>query len=122
MVERHPFRVGTIFQTRRKVTNVRDDRAAAQQARDEVNELVLAHGPWKTDRFQWVGVVINIVGAPEEVAPEPIVGRISKGEVPVVVDAYVEDLRRFRVDLPQLVVEYKRLMLRGPHRWPSGEG
>lgn len=112
-VESHPFRAGLIAQTRRKVTNNRDDGASAQQAMDEVNALVLRQGPWTTDRFKYVGVIINILGSAEEAAPEPIVRRITKGELPVVVDAYVEDLRRYRLDLPGLVVEYKRLMLRG---------
>ncbi len=112
-VEPHPFRAGLLAQTRRKVTNTRDDLAAAQQAKNEINDLVLRQGPWKTDRFQCVGVIINIVATAEEAAPEPIVRRITKGELPVVVDAYVEDLREFRLDLPKLVVEYKRLMLRG---------
>ncbi len=112
-VEPCPFRAGVLAQTRRKVTNNRDDLAAAQQAKNEINALVLRQGPWKTNRFKWVGVIVNIVATPEEAAPEPIVRRITKGELPVVVDAYVEDLREFRLDLPKLVVEYKRLMLRG---------
>ena len=67
---------------------------------DEVNALVLRQGPWTTDRFKYVGVIINILGSAEEAAPEPIVRRITKGELPVVVDAYVEDLRRYRLDRP----------------------
>lgn len=109
--EQHPFRAGLLSQTRRKVTKNRDDLAAVQRARDEVNKLVLDHGPWATERFHWVGLIINLVATPDEVAPEPIVRRISKGELPVIVDAHVEPLRGLEAE--QLVTEYKRLMLRG---------
>lgn len=78
---------------------------------DEINALVRERGSWDGSRFDWVGVVINVVATPEEVPSEPLVRRISKGELPVVVDVDVERLRG--LEHVDLVVAFKRLMLRG---------